>query len=95
MYKLPSTDIDLKCLDRGNINDMCKMEEQATMYFISKNRIIIILKTRHPKIEIDSIILIDIEAKIKNTIENLNKPKEPNLSMRLARSIEQVPDALT
>lgn len=95
MYKLPRIDIELKCLDKGYINDMCRIEEQATIYFKSKNRIITILKIKHLKIEIDKIIFIVMVARIKNIIENLNNPKDPNLSISLARSIEHAPEALT
>lgn len=72
---------------------MCRTEEQAIRYFKSKNRNMKKENNRDPNIEKQQIIhLQKFVGRVSKP--NLTKPKAPNFKTRLAKIIEQVPEAL-
>lgn len=73
---------------------MCTTEEHAIKNFISKNRIITIEKKNIPTTEKEK-KKQEREEQNQKTQRNFSRPKDPILSIILAKIIEQQPKALT
>lgn len=80
---------------KGVNKAMCKIDEQAIKFLMSKNRIIKVEKIRLETQEKEIITLKKFIEILLNIIENLKRPKEPNFNIILARIIEQQPEAET
>ena len=74
---------------------MCKTEEQAIIYFRSKNRIIQTKKSIEDMEPIEKKKEAKLKDLIKEPEENLKIPKVPIFKSKLAKIMEQLPEALT
>lgn len=74
---------------------MCKIEEQATKNFMSKEKSIMVKTNKQEKREKDKKNSKNFKHLQRNKKENLSRPMEPSLSIRLAKIIEEGPEADT
>lgn len=87
---------DIPKLQDGRIKDICKIDEQATINLISKNRVITTPKIREPTKEREQKKDISIlDENIMKLGQNLKRPIVPIFNISLAKIIDPEPLALT
>lgn len=80
---------------RGNVIDICKMDEQATMNLRSKDLNIKKVIKMQEKMENDKVQDVRRELKGDETDLNLYNPMEPSFNIRLAKNMDTGPEAET